>query len=347
MPEASVPATMRAAVYRAKGRVEVEERAVPEPGPGEVLLRVSHCGVCGTDLHLVMEGWGHPGSIGGHEFSGRIAKLGSGVSGWRVGDAAVGGPLPGCGACPACRAHRPGLCAARDEMVDGRFQGAFAEYARVAATQLVSVPTGLSLREAALAEPLAVALHGITLSGVAPGDRVLVTGAGPIGALTLAALRARGEIEVAVSEPQPVRRELALELGAARVLEPAELNVPPMPFHLVDAPFDVAFECSGNPAAFEAALAQLRRAGTLVIVGTGMKRPRLDGNRVLMNELVVTGAYNYDEDGLQDALRLLASRRLPTDLLIEAHDRGLEDLQSALEGLVEGRLGAKVLVAPS
>jgi threonine dehydrogenase-like Zn-dependent dehydrogenase len=78
-----------------------------------------------------------------------------------------------------------------------------------------------------------------------------------------------------------------------------------------------------------------------------MKRPRLDGNRVLMNELVVTGAYNYDEDGLQDALRLLASRRLPTDLLIEAHDRGLEDLQSALEGLVEGRLGAKVLVAPS
>lgn len=341
-----LPSAMRAAVYRERGVLEIEPAPVPEPGAGELLLRVSHCGVCGTDLHLVIEGWGRPGSIGGHEYSGHVVAVGPRVTGFAVGDAVVGGPEPGCGRCDCCLAGRPGLCSARPDPVSGGFQGAFAEYKRVRAAQLLPVPEGVSVREAALCEPLAVALHGITLSGIRPGERALVLGAGPIGMLTLAALLARGVEDVTVSEPSEPRRELARRVGARRVVLPDALPVPPMPFSAVDEPYHVSFECSGRPEAFESALGQLCKTGRLVIVGTGMERPRLDANRVLMNELVVTGAYNYDENGFRDALSLLASGRLPTRLLLEADDVSLERLLGAMEGLAAGRIAGKVLVAP-
>jgi (R,R)-butanediol dehydrogenase/meso-butanediol dehydrogenase/diacetyl reductase len=341
-----LPPHMRAAVYLEREKLAVEERPLPELGPTEVLLQVSHCGVCGTDLHLVMEGWGSPGSIGGHEYSGRIVALGSAVTGWELGQPVVGGPDPGCGSCRPCRSERPGLCESRGSPGVGGFQGAFAEFVKVDASQLLGLPEGLGMRDAALAEPLAVALHGITLSGVSPGDRVLVAGAGPIGALTVAALRARGVEDVTVSEPREVRRRLAGKLGAARVVEPDVLEIPAMPFARVADPYDAAFECSGSPRAFRAALAQLDRTGRLVILGTGMEKPRLDANRVLLNELVVTGAYNYDANGFEAALGLLASGRLPTGLLIEGEDVTLDGLLDAMRGLVAGRIAGKVLVDP-
>jgi 2-desacetyl-2-hydroxyethyl bacteriochlorophyllide A dehydrogenase len=341
----AVPARMRAAVYQGKRSLAVEERPVPEPGPHDVLLEVSHCGICGTDLHMVLEGMGRPGTIGGHEFSGRIAALGSEVEGWQLGEAVTGGPRPGCGRCEACRAGRSTLCAERSEVGGGDFQGAFAEYAAVHDSQLLRVPEGLSLRAAALMEPLAVALHGLTLGGVEAGQSVLVTGAGPIGLLTVAALRARGIDDVRVSEPAPARRERAGKLGA-RTLEPEQLELPPLPFTLVEDPADVVLECSGRPAAMEAGLAQLRRAGTMVFVGTGMRRPRLDHNRILLNELVVTGAFCYDDDGCRTALDLLASGQLDLETLIESSDVGLDGLLGALEELEAGRLAAKVMVVP-
>ena len=94
--------TMRAAVLYGRDDLRIEPRPVPEPGPGEILVEVSHCGVCGSDLHMVMDGWGRPGSIGGHEWSGRVAALGPETARLSVGDAVVGGPTPGCGSCPAC-----------------------------------------------------------------------------------------------------------------------------------------------------------------------------------------------------------------------------------------------------
>jgi threonine dehydrogenase-like Zn-dependent dehydrogenase len=337
---------MRAAVYREKGRLVVEERPVPEAGPHEVVLRVSHCGVCGSDLHLVVEGWGRPDSIGGHEYSGRVAALGSGVTGWRLGEGVVGGPAAGCGSCEYCTSHRPGLCASHGAPGVSDFQGAFAEYMRVHESQLRRIPAGLSLREAALAEPLAVALHGITLSRIASGQRALVTGAGPIGMLTLAALRAR-EIDVTVSEPSATRRAVAVRLGASRVLPPDELPRPRMPFEFAPDGYDAAFECSGNPAAVESALRQLKRGGVLMLVGTGMAKPRLDANRMILGELRAIGCYNYDEHGIEDALALLAGGKLPTGLLLEKGDVGLEGLSSAMERLAAGEIGAKLLVAPN
>src|SRR5436190_8215280 len=179
---------MPVAVYRGKGEIAVDHKPVPEPGAGEVLVEVSHCGVCGTDLHMVLEGWGAPGAVGGHEWSGRIAAVGPDVGSWSVGTAVVGGELLACGACVMCAAGRPSLCERRPAVTgDGR-DGAFAQYVVTAAAGLTPVQEGVSLRTAALTEPLAVAMHAITRAAVRTGDRVLVTGAGPIGLLAVAVL---------------------------------------------------------------------------------------------------------------------------------------------------------------
>lgn len=341
----TIPARMRAAVYKGDRRVEVEELPVPELGPHDVLLEVSHCGVCGSDLHVILEGWGQPNRVGGHEFSGRIAAVGDAVTSWAVGERVIGGPSVGCGECEFCRAGRPSLCAGRGRAGEGEFQGAFADYIRVPDAELLRLPPDLSLRHAALSEPLAVALHGINQSGVQRGQRALVTGAGPIGTLSIAALVAKGVTDVVVSEPSPVRRELAEKLGA-RTVSPDQLQVLQSPNDFVDEPFDVVLECSGHAVAMEAALGQLKRTGTLVLVGAGMKRPRFDPNRILLNELVITGAFCYDAGGFEAALELLAAPDFPRDLLVEPDDVSLDGLLGAIERLGAGEVPAKVLVAP-
>jgi len=338
---------MWAAVLQGPRAVAVEERPVPELGPHDVLLAVSHCGICGSDLHLVLDGWGRPGSIEGHEFSGRVVAVGDAVTEWRVGDDVVGGPATRCGACEYCRAGRPSLCTRRDAVgeSDTGWQGAFAEYTKVPERELLRLPAGMSLRTGALAEPLAVALHGLSRGGVAAGSRVLVIGAGPIGALSVAACVARGVAEVVVSEPAPKRRALAEALGAT-VVTPEELVTPASPYSTVSEPFDVALECSGNGRGQESALAQLKRAGTLVLVGAGMARPKFDPNRILLNELTITGAYVYDHDGFPRALELLASGKMPNDLLVEQEDYPLNRLLDAAVGLHEGELAAKAMIVP-
>lgn len=344
-----VPGRMAAAVLKGPGRLEVEEVPVPALGTGDVLVAIDLCGVCGTDIHLVLEGWGEPGSWPGHEWIGRVAAVGTDVERWRVGDPVVGGPVDRCGACGPCRAGRPSLCDRRDEPGDGGpGQGAFATYKATPADGLLPLPAGLDPRAAALAEPLAVALHALTLSGVGPGQRALVLGAGPIGALTVAALRARGVEHVACAEPGPRRQELARAAGATEVVHPDDLVVPTMaePGRVVEGAVDVVFECSGRASAMEAGLAQLVRGGTLVLVGAGIERPRFDPNRILLNELVVTGAYNHDEDGFEQALDLLASGAVPVDALVEPGAVPLEGILEALHGLADGRLAGKVLVRP-
>ena len=260
----------------------------------------------------------------------------------------IGGPSPKCGRCEYCLAHRTSLCVERGGVGgdDGTWQGAFAGYKTVRAAEALRVPDGLSLKHAALTEPLAVALHGITRAGGArPGTRWLVTGGGPIGFLSVAALKALGIDDVVVSEPKESRRALCEKLGA-RAVDPADLVTPAMPYDLVDEPFDVALECSGNGRAQESALAQLKRGGTLVLVGAGMARPKFDPNRILLNELVITGAFVYDHDGFPRALELLASGRLANDLLVEQEDYPLNRLLDAAVGLHEGDLAAKAMIVP-
>lgn len=342
-----LPEEMPVAVYAAPGRLDLESRPTPRPGPHEVLVEVGHCGVCGTDLHLVLEGWGTPGTVPGHEASGTVVAVGDEVTTWSVGDAVVAGPSARCGTCAACRAGRPSLCA--DRSTPGRADppGAFARYLLLPDHQLLAVPDGLPPRVAALTEPLAVALHAVTRSAIEPGQVALVSGVGPIGALVLAALRTDGH-EVDVVEPGPARQELARRLGARQVLHPDEVRTYSIaePDAIDPDAVDVVFECSGRRRAMEAGLGRLARGGTLVLVGNGIDPPRFDPNRILLNELTVTGSFVYDAGGFEAALALLASGRLPVDDLVEPDDVGLDGLLPAMHALAEGRIARKVLVAP-
>jgi (R,R)-butanediol dehydrogenase / meso-butanediol dehydrogenase / diacetyl reductase len=348
MATTELPASMPAAVYRGSNDVAVEERPVPHPGPGEALVEVRHCGICGSDLHLIGDGLGSPGTVMGHEYSGVVVALGEGVADWQVGDEVVGGPAPRCGQCRRCLEGQPSQCEVRRRVMTDGHDGAFARYTLVDAQALVRVPEGLGVREAALAEPLAVALHGITRSHLRLGDTAMVMGAGPIGALTVAALLARGHGSVTVVEPAPPRQALARALGA-EVLDPTDLPTYPLwePEQMSPLAVDVVLECSGARAAMEAGLHQLGRGGRMVLVGAGIQPPRFDANRILLNELTITGSFVYDADGFDRALELLATPgAIPTDLLIEAQDIALDVVGDAVRRLAAGEIAGKVMVAP-
>ncbi|MGQ0832844.1 MAG: zinc-dependent alcohol dehydrogenase [Microthrixaceae bacterium] len=343
-----LPERMAAAVLQGPGRLEVTEVAVPAVGADEVLVAIELCGICGSDLHMVLDGWGAPGSWQGHEWIGTIAAVGDAVTRWQPGDVVVGGPTVRCGTCAMCVAGRPSLCETRDTPGIGPEQGGFAAYKLSAADEVLPMPTGLDRRASALTEPLAVALHGIHQGKAEAGQRVLVLGAGPIGALTIAALRALGVDDVTCAEPSPIRQELAARVGATRVIHPDDLEVPSIaePGLVVDGAVDLVLECSGKARAMEAGLAQLVRGGTLVLVGAGIESPRFDPNRILLNELVITGAFTYDGGGFDQALDLLATGALPVDALLEPDEVPLDGLLDAMRGLADGRLAGKVLVRP-
>jgi threonine dehydrogenase-like Zn-dependent dehydrogenase len=319
-----LPTKMSAAVYRGPGDVVLEERDVPKLGPDQVLVEVGHCGICGADIHLLLDGLGQNGSVEGHEWSGVVAQ------------------------CRRCLEGKPSQCQNRTGSVMDISEGAFARYIRVNAVALRRLPPGLSIREAALTEPLAVALHGITRSGVTEDDSIMVFGAGPIGALTVASLKAAGFGPITVVEPGARRRQLALDLGADEVIEPSELEIFDVlePERIATRACDVVIECSGIGAAIEAGFNQVARGGRLVLVGAGLDQPALNPLRIILNEITVCGSFLYDSDGFDRALALLASGDLPTGLLIEPTDIPLDQLVGALRDLSSGALAGKAMVAP-
>jgi L-iditol 2-dehydrogenase len=336
---------MPAAVYIGDGRMAVQDLPVPVPGADEVLVEVSQCGICGSDMHLVLENYARVGTVLGHEWAGTVVACGTAVTDWEPGARVVSNPTPGCGMCRPCRRGRPSVCRERAAPDYLSFGGAFCRYVVVRASQLLRLPDTLSTRAAALTEPTAIVVHTVNLSQVTADDRVLVTGAGPVGLLTLAVLLTRGVTDITVSEPTPLRRARAAAVGAAAVIAPDEFSTPALG-RPVDEPFDVAFECSGHASAAEAALDQLDFAGTLVFVGTGRESPRINHNRMIVLELTILGAYNYESDGFRPALALLASGALPVDLLIEPDDVLLNGVGDAMLRLSHGEIAGKVLVRP-
>ena len=239
----AVPATMPAAVYRRPGELEVADVPVPAVGPHDALVEVSYCGLCGTDLHMVLDGWGAPGTVFGHEWSGRVAAAGTEAR-IEVGAAVVGRGWVECGQCRHCRAGQPGLCAQRPlaGMDDGH-SGAFARFLATDHRSLTAVPVGVGLREAAYAEPLAVAMHAVTRGSCVPGGRAMVFGCGPIGAAVVAVLVARGG-DVTVVEPSEPRQDLAMRLGAA-VRSADDLEDPGHPGQVPAGAVGWVFETSG------------------------------------------------------------------------------------------------------
>jgi 2-desacetyl-2-hydroxyethyl bacteriochlorophyllide A dehydrogenase len=344
---------MRALVFRGPGDVATRDLPIPTLAEHDVLVRVAYCGVCGTDVHIVYGegGWGVPGSVYGHEWSGEVVEVGSQVNQWRVGDKVVGGDRT-CGFCDYCTSGRRSLCR-NIALPTGPTYGGFAEYVKTHEDELYRVGEDLDLRTAALAEPLAVAMHGVTRSGLGGGprgpsssERALITGGGPIGLLALAALHAKGISEVVVSEPSSVRRGRIARLGGV-ALDPSELAAPANYLEVVPEPFDVVLECSGNGGATRQGLEQLRPAGRLVIVGVNFEPCLIDPLRILVQELEIVGARQYDNNGLDDALELLRQGAIPASDILDDNDTDFADFLVLLSAMKGGEVGGKPLMVSS
>lgn len=255
---------MKAAVFHAlNAPLTVEDVAAPSPALDEVVIKVGRCGICGSDLHMTQEpAFGvQPGAVLGHEFSGEIVELGPRAKGFKVGDRVAVAPLRGCGGCPSCLAGEPAWC--ERMMLQG---GGYAEYASATDRQCLKLPESTSLADGALVEPLAVALHGVALSGLTAGARVLVMGAGPIGLGVAFWARRRGAAKVVVSDLFDTQASLAHTLGATGFVTVQDNAAQKIHAALGGAP-DIVFECVGRPGVLAEALAHLRPRGTVVMLG--------------------------------------------------------------------------------
>ncbi len=335
---------MRAAVLRGIGDVVVEERPVPDAGPGEVVVRVASVGVCGSDTHY----YDH-GRIGrfvleeplvlGHEAAGEVAARGPGVTSLAVGQRVSIEPGVPDLTCPQCLAGRYNLCPQMRFFATPPVDGAFAEYVVVHAAFAHPVPDTISDHAAALLEPLSVGIWGCRKGRVGAGSRVLITGAGPIGLVSVQVARAFGATEIVVSDVNPERLALARDLGATDVVDARTASVADLP-----RPPRVLLECSGSPGATGQAIRALDRAGRAVLVGMGGDELPLPLSVVQERELEVTGTFRY-AGTWPTAIALVAAGRIDLDRLVT----GTYDLASAADALVAGRRdpqSVKVVVLP-
>ena len=333
--------TMRAAVFRGLGQVEVTDVPRPEPGEGEVLIHVAYCGLCGSDLEAYHTGMYEPGLIIGHEFAGTVAGLGPGVTGWEVGDRAVVDDAIPCGQCPPCREGHPDACSALT-LIGVTHDGALAEYVRTAARGLQRVPAGITLRQAALVEPLSVALHGVRRSRLKVGDRALVMGAGPIGLLTLQCALLAGARAVVVTEIDPARAALAARLGAAAVLNPLRDNVGVALSGLTGGQGpDVIYICTGARVPYRDAVSLVRKGGQVFIIGLCTEPVEADFMTVVLSELSIEGSFAGRAE-VSAAVDLIAQRRVDVESLIsneilldEVVEQGFKRLDTPGSGAVK------------
>jgi L-iditol 2-dehydrogenase len=335
----------RAAVLYAAGDLRVEDRATPEPGPREVLVEIAAVGVCGSDVHYYEHG--RIGSfvvrepmVLGHESSGRVVALGPGASKHAIGDRVALEPGVPCGACRECRTGRYNLCRDVRFFATPPIDGAFANFVTIHEDFAFALPESVSDQAGALMEPLSVGVWACRKAGVGPGDRVLVTGAGPIGLLALQAARAFGATEVTVSDVNPHRLALAERTGATRTI-----NVAETPLEECDIEVDALIECSGHPASLKAGVAALRPAGTAVLVGMGPEEEGTVPLSLLQNrELWLTGTFRY-ANTYPTAIALAADGRVDLEAIITGH-YGLDEAEAALRAGREDPAAVKVMVMP-
>lgn len=344
---------MRAAVYRGPGLIEIEERSVLLPGAGEALLKVEYCGICGTDLHEYESGRLFYGperpadTVFGHEFSARVVALGPDAEGVAPGDLVTVNPAENCQECSFCLAGDEQLCQRPRGALGYARPGGLAEFTVAAARRCVVLPPGTPADRAALTEPLAVALHAVNRAAPQPEETVLITGAGPIGQLTILALRQAGVERIVVSEPAAGRRERAQKLGVAGVLDPSNENVGTALKELTDGRgADVTFECVGIAPALDACFAATRRGGRIVIAGVFQQPYPVNFARFTLAEHTLIGSLGY-RDEFPQAAALIAFNTIDVSPVI-SHRIPLDWAPEAFATIVGDR-GAheKVLVQPS
>ena len=337
-----VPSLMRVSLLRGVHDLVLEQRPVPEPGPREVLVRVSAVGTCGSDVHYYEEG-----RIGdfvvrdplvlGHESGGVVVACGPGATRNHPGQRVSLEPGVPCFTCEQCRTGHYNLCPDMRFFGTPPIDGAFCEYVVVHEAMAHPVPDSLSDEAAALLEPLSVGVWACRKGHVGPGSRVLITGAGPIGLIALQTARAFGAAEVVVTDVRPHRLELAADLGADATVDVGERQV-------TGFEPDVLLECSGFPPAIGAAIRLVGRGGRVVLIGMGGDEIPLPLDHVQRREIEVTGTFRY-ANTWPTAIALAAGGKVDLDRLV-THRFDLEEAERALTVAGRDETAVKPVVRP-
>ncbi len=336
----------RAAVLHAPGDIRLEDRARPAAGPLEVVVEIRSVGVCGSDVHYYEHG-----RIGGfvveqplvlgHESMGVVVERGARARRHEIGTRVALEPGIPCGRCEQCRHGRYNLCPDVAFFATPPVDGAFANYVAVHEDFAYRLPDGVNDDQGALLEPLSVGLWACWKGGVGADTSVLVTGAGPIGQLAMQVARALGATDVAVTDVNPHRLEVARRTGATNVLD-----VRDTPLGESGLEADVLLECSGHPASLAEGIRALRPAGVAVAVGMG---PDEDATvpmaAIQAREITLTGTFRY-ANTYPAALALVAGGRVDLDAIVTGH-YSLEDADAALRASREDPESIKPMVVPA
>jgi L-iditol 2-dehydrogenase len=349
-----VPATGRAARFYAPHDVRIERVTVPRPGPGEVLVRVLVAATCGTDLKAYRRG--HPVLLGtlpaafGHEYAGEVMAVGEGVTRWQVGMRVVGANSAPCGECFYCRRGQESLC----ELLV-LWNGAYAEYAlipaHIVARNLYELPGGMDPAAAALAEPLACALHGVEDAGVQSGDTVAILGSGALGLLLLAAARGRGA-RVILCGRRAERLALARSWGADEVIDVGVTGEGEAQAGAIQARTegergaDVVIEAVGRPDVWETAVRAARPGATVDLFGgcAAGTTAAFDTHQLHYGERTLRGTFHHTPRHFAAALDLIAQGAVRAQELYSG-EASLAGLVSVFERLERGK-GIKYAIRP-
>ncbi|MGD9973894.1 MAG: 2,3-butanediol dehydrogenase [Desulfatirhabdiaceae bacterium] len=338
---------MKAAVWYKKGDIRIADVPEPVPGPGQVMVKIKACGICGSDLHeynhgpFIIPAKPHPltGRQGGpvilgHEFSAEVVNPGPDVERFHAGDRVTLNALITCGKCHYCRCGAYNMCV-RLGSTGFAADGGFAEYAVLQDYALYHLPDSVNDDMGSFVEPLAVAIRAVKRSRLKIGDSAVVIGAGPIGLLVMQACRAAGAGRVFVVEPMKARRELASRLGAYAVFDPAEHDPGKAIASMTSGlRADIAFDCVGNQPALDTAIKVTGRRGVICVVGLSLKPLVVPFMQLWGHEKEIVFSCGYENE-FPAAIDLLADNRIHVEPLISA--------RIPLEDLVEK--GIKPLIA--
>lgn len=351
---------MQAVVYHGRGDIRVEEVARPSaPGPGQVLIAPLWCGICGTDLHeytagpIVTPVEPHPltgaanPQILGHEFSAVVGEVGSGVVSVSAGDRVSVMPLIYCGRCDMCRRGLNHLCRTMACTGLSSASGGLAELAVVEEYQVARLPDAVTDVQGALVEPAAVALYGVERGCVAAGDRVLITGGGPIGLLAALAAAAKGAGLVIVAEPNPNRSGFARDIDVGLVVQEvgSEL-VERVNDATTGEGVDVAIECAGKEAALNACIGSVKPHGTVVQTALHVAPASTIPETWALKDLTIEATWCYGVNDWPRVLRLIATGNFPVERVVSARIPLIDVVTRSFDRLVDPR-GDQVKVLAS
>lgn len=342
---------MLASLLLEPGRLVLRDVDVPKAGPGEVIVRVRTALTCGTELKTYRRG--HPKiptpTPLGHEFSGDIHEVGEGVDGFKPGDQVMTAPTAPCGNCVYCRKGQENLCSL---VMDTMVFGAFAEYVRVPAhivrTNMYKKPPHLSYGEAALLEPLSCVVYGMDQVNVREDDTVLIVGAGAIGLMHIAVVRALGAGRIIVAGRRDYRLKLARTLGADEVIDASRESTVDRVRELTGGiGADLTIECTGQLTVWEGTPDLVRRGGTIVLFGglPNGTRATFDTTRLHYDQITLKGVFHYSRSAVKKAYKLLADKKIQLNGLISG-TYSLSDLKHVFELLTEKGNDVKFAVVP-